>query len=72
MKNKILNSFPTNTKIIFFTDNQLQKNYFQREYKSFIVPNYLNLPLTRFYFQNFFSHYQSFKYLTQPTLDKKK
>ena len=72
MKNKILNSFPKNTKVIFFTDNQLQRNYFQREYKSFIVPNYLNLPLTRFYFQTFFSHYQSFDYLTQPTLDLKR
>ena len=69
MKEKILFNFPSSTKIIFFSESRIKQNYFQREFKSIIKPNYLNLPSSRNYFQCFFSHYQIFDYLTKPTLD---
>ena len=69
MREKILINFPNDTKIIFFSEKRIEQNSFQREFKSIIKPNYLNLPLSRNYFQSFFSHYQIFDYLTKPILD---
>ena len=69
MREEILVNFPVDTKIIFFSESRIEQNCFQREFNSIIKSNHLNLPLSRNYFQSFFSYIQIFDYLTKPVKD---
>jgi len=69
MREEILVDFPVDTKIIFFSESRIEQNCFRREFNSLIKSNHLNLPLSRNYFQSFFSYIQIFDYLTKPVKD---